>query len=186
MGKDVQIYVLFVSRYDFIFIMCINMWKQSRSLAQRKLPGRWLQRLQVGPGCPAVRGRTGGCWSEWLSGWSHPKHQCLRVLLAPFFTLPSNPQTFLEHLRFAPSSLPKKGLQRRASPLYVFLFPPSPESGEGFCFHIFKFSVVFRTEAVTEDCAKERGFLCVPRVWGSSQRAALLVPYCHLHSPHSS
>lgn len=69
----------------------------------------------------------------------------------------------------------------------MFLVPAFPlESGKCFCFYFYRSALYSRQKLWLTVNAKERGFLCVPGVLGSSQREVFGVPHCHHHTPHSS
>lgn len=182
------------------------MWKQSRSLAHMKLPDRWLQRLQVGFWVPSCEG------SEWASArvsiaeqmelpWkplaaipsisvseffspplsSHPSPGLsgASALLLPLFSRQSSPP-------FIPTTSQREDYRGR-SPSACFSPCLSPRIWGGLLF----FTYLSQHCIQDRSCdwlvrAKERGFLCVPGVWGSSQRETFDVPRCHHHTPHSS
>lgn len=122
--------------------MCINMCKQSRSLAQMKSPGRWVWHLQVGFWVPSCEGENGSrpervSLSKWTysdNRWQLSQHQCLRVLSS----LPAPPHPSRGLCGASAPLLPRVGQTepptshpQRQKPSCMFSAPPFPQEAGG-------------------------------------------------------
>jgi len=122
--------------------MCINVCKQSRSLAQMKLPGRGSGISRLASGRPPVRGRMGVCQSECrrangpalTTGGS-----CPSISVSEFFSsLPAPPHPSRGLCGASAPLLPRVGQTepptshpQRQKPSCMFSAPPFPQEAGG-------------------------------------------------------